>query len=651
MRRIVIALLLTALTAFAVYVATLSYDFVWDDEFLIIENRYLEDWSELGNNLTSDFFRKTRDVAFIGYWRPVITLSYMLDRALFQDQAWGFHLRNVLLHVLSSCLVLLVAWRLPVSKRVALGAGLLFAAHPVHVESVAWVSGRTDVYCGLFALLAVFLDLEHARAPGRAKRFGSVVATCLALLSKEMAATLPGFIFLRAWFLPSAAERERGFPRSAIRTVLPHALVVVGYIVVRFGILGIETEEPWAFRAGRWVMFLTWWSGFLDYLRVLVWPSLLTVVLHVEQETSLLATRVLAGLTATALFVTVVWRTRRSEPGFAFALGIFLVSLVTLTNFIVPIGAPGSIPFPWSERFLYLPSAGFCIAASWLLLVGLPGWLDWRGKARNRGDRTPPVWAFALLALVTAALGVRAANRAADWENNLYLFRAAVGTTPESPLAHLSYGVALANLGRLGEAEEQYREALRLSPTGFRVRFDLGNVYRERGRLGEAETWYRESIRIQPKHAQSHLNLGLTLLESGRPDEALASFVRADEILPDYVDAKVNRANALRLLGRIDEAIPLYRAALELEPQTAPARLGLAGVYLQTGRTVEGMAILRRLLRDEPGMPEARLLLAIELDRNGRFVEAEEEYRKVLLLDPDNDRVRERLRRSAATPR
>lgn len=645
MRRPLSALLLTALAASSLYAVTVGYGFVWDDRFLILENRYLRDWSELGNNLTSDFFRKTKDTSFIGYWRPVVTLSYMIDLAAFDDEPWGFHLRNVVLHALTSCVLLWLAWRLPLPRGVALGGSLLFAAHPVHVESVAWISGRTDLFCTLFALGAVALDLEHARSPHRLKRVGSVAGTVLALLSKEMAAVLPAVVFLRAVWLPGEGQRRRTAD-AGFRAALPHGLAVAAYLVLRFGVLEIATKAPASAEAGRWVMFLTWWSGFLEYVRVLVWPSVLTVAPMIDQEHSVFAPRVLAGLVLAALAVLWTWRLRRREPAVAFTLATFLVCLVPLTNFIVPVNAPSGVPFTWAERFLYLPSAGFCLTAAWIVLAWLPRRVRRASGAPPR--QLPPRWAVAVLTGIFVAFSARTAVRVSDWKDDLALFESAARLGPDSKLARLNYGVALADRGRLEAAEGEYVATLGLDPGNYQAHFNLGNLHRQRGDLLMAEVEYRAALETRPSHAQSHLNLGLTLLSAGKVERALEAFARADHFLPDHVDAKVNRANALRLLGRFGDAVPLYREALALEPGLREARLGLAGVYLATGREERGLQVLDELLEDEPDFAEGHLLRAIHLERGGRTAEAEREYRRVLELDPDNDKVRRRL--GLATP-
>jgi Flp pilus assembly protein TadD len=631
MRRVLLACCLVAVVAAAVYAGTLRHGFVWDDTFLILNNRYLRDWSELGPNLTGDFFRKSRDEASIGYWRPVVTLSYMVDRHLFRDQPWGFHLVNLLLHAGSSCLVLLLARALPLPRGVPLGAALLFAVHPAHVESVAWISGRTDLWCGLFALAALRLDLDAARRGSPALRAASLAAFALALLSKEMAAVLPAAVLLRSWLL---GPRTRSLP-SAMAAVLPWAAVIVAYAALRFGVLGLGTQEPLAAQAGRLALFRTWWAGWIEYLRVLVWPRMLTVEHVVPLARTLLEPRVVAGMAAGAGLLAWAWQARRRDPGLAWALGLFLVSLIPLTNVLLPINAPASVPFPWSERFLYLPSAGFCIVAAWALLEGAT-------RVAGTGETVRRV-AAGLMAVAVAACGARTVARARDWRDDLHLFQAAVRDAPGSSLAHLNLGVALADAGRLDEAEAEYRIALPLTYNRYKVHYNLGNLHRVRGEAAAAEREYRRAVAQKPTYAPAHLNLGLVLLATGRRAEALAEFTTADTLLPGFVEARLNRANVLQQLGRSEDALPLYRSALLLEPTMPEARLNLATALFNTGRTAEGETLVRALVADAPDLAPAHLLLAIHLDRSGRREEAEREFREVLRLDPGNARVRARL--------
>ncbi|MDX1388282.1 MAG: tetratricopeptide repeat protein, partial [Acidobacteriota bacterium] len=258
-------------------------------------------------------------------------------------------------------------------------------------------------------------------------------------------------------------------------------------------------------------------------------------------------------------------------------------------------------------------------------------------------DARPATWALVVGITLVIALGARASVRVADWRDDLRLFESAVRLTPGESIAHVNYGVALADRGNPAAAEDQFREVLSLDPGNVKAHYNLGNIYRERGDLVAAEAAYRAALRVQPTHAQSHLNLGLVLVATGRTAMALDAFTRADEVLPDHVDAKINRANALRLLDRAGEAAPFFRDALELEPRSWAARLGLAQAELETGRYDQGLERLRGLVTDHPDLVEAHLSMAIELDRRGAYELAEAAYLEVLRLDPGNRKVMLRL--------
>ncbi|MEW5806405.1 MAG: tetratricopeptide repeat protein [Acidobacteriota bacterium] len=643
MNRISYQLIIVALVAAAVYLGALRCGIIWDDRFLIIENRYLRDWSELRNNLLNDFFRKSRDTSQIGYWRPVVSLSYMIDRTLYNDKPWGFHLQNIIIHSLVSCLVLIMFRYLPLPRGVPLGAALLFAVHPVHVESVAWISGRTDLFCTLFALAALNLDLDNAKKPHPFKVWGSVLATALALLSKEMAVIIPGLIFLRTFLVPGERETNKGKFPAAIGNTMPHAATLVGYLIVHYGILHISPNTASLMNVGRSVFFWTWWKGFLEYLRVLVYPAVLSIEIELHLERSMFSASVMAGMAVFILFLVLTWKMRRIKPALSYLLWFFLISFIPITNFLSPIMTPSQSQFAWNERFLYIPSVAFSGAMSWFLLAALPDGIRRLRRLMSAVIVSRKGWAILTFIIVLASLASRTVARVNDWKDNLSLFSSALRHAPESSLIRTNYGMALADIGRLDEAEKELIRAIGLKPDEYKAHFNLGNVYREKGDLAHAESEYRTAIRIKPGYAQSYLNLGIVFYRTGRIEEALEAFTKADELLPDHVEAKINRANILRLMGRSREAIQFYRQALELEPEASAASLGLAGAFLETGREEEAETLLRRLIADEPDMAEAHLLMAIYLDRKGMRAEAEIEYREVLRINPDHKRVRQRL--------
>lgn len=191
------------LLAGSAYAATLGHGFVWDDRLLVVESRTIQRWTNLPRALVDDFFGDAAEGR--GYHRPLVTLSYMLDHALWGLRAPGYHLTNVLLHVASTLLVYLVAPALGAGGSGAFLASAVFGLHPIHTESVAWIAGRTDVIATALLLLSLLL---YARAPGRRSR-GALLAFALALLAKEIALVFPALLLLYESLFDPPAWRER----------------------------------------------------------------------------------------------------------------------------------------------------------------------------------------------------------------------------------------------------------------------------------------------------------------------------------------------------------------------------------------------------------------------------------------------------------
>ncbi len=538
MRRDAAAPLLVAATAVLLFLPSLRGDFVWDDRSLILENRLLDDWSDLSGALSSDFFRRSGNEERIGHWRPVVTFTYMVDRTLFGTAPAGYHAGNVSLHALASCLVFALGRAIALDRRGATFAGLLFAVHPVHVESVAWISGRTDLLAAVFALGALLLDAHRARNGHRGAAFGVFALTFAGLLAKEMAVAVLFGAVLRALVLPSDREAARGRARAAFAASGAPFAAAALYLVLRLAVVGIPPEPPAAAAAGRAVLFATWWSAFLDILRVLAWPADLGILPRVARIASLAAPGPLAGLAA---FVLLAWGARRARfrfPSLSWSIGFFLASLLPLTNFVVPIRAPAGIAFPWAERFLYLPSAG------WALAVGAAV-----AAAQGMAPALRRATAAALLASV-ALLASRSTARIPDWRDERSLFGAEVERLPGAATAHLGLADALARDGETALAERHYEEAISLAPGNLFARYNYGNLLLAKGDFAGAERAYREALAIVPGHGNSRMNLGIALARQGRLGEAIDAFERAVEAMPSSTEARHNLDTARALAAK-----------------------------------------------------------------------------------------------------
>ena len=556
--------------AAALYAPSVSYGFVWDDISLIRENRFLHDFTTLRENLTGDFFRRSHDPASIGHWRPLPTLTYMFDWRAGHGEPHAFHVHNAILHGLAAALLAMLALELGLSAPATSGAALLFASHPVHVEAVAWISGRPDLLCGLFVIAALLLDARAAKSGGRALAIASGCATLAGLLSKEMAVIVPAAVALRALMLPGRAEEKDPSPaRRAARAVLPHGVAIAVYLTARFGVLGILPRGSAAAAAGHAALFVTWWSAFLEYARVVAWPGRLGIIPRVGLETSVLALRPVLGIALFAATGAIAWRVRRVAPPASWGLACALLALAPVTGFLVAVRTAPGIAFPWAERFLFVPSIFLAIAAADLAARAAR-------QSRALGKAVPVAAAAAIV-----ALGARTLARESVWADQQTLFADAVAGAPEDSGAQASLGAALADAGDARDAEEHDLRALALEPANTLAHFNYGNLLRRRGDLEAAEAHYRAAIAGRPDFAQAWLNLGLVQFDRGRSDDAMASFQAADRALGGYPEAKVDIATLLRATGRAAESIPFYEEALRLDPTLSAARRGLESVREQ----------------------------------------------------------------------
>jgi tetratricopeptide (TPR) repeat protein len=576
-----------------------GHDFVWDDRSILMPNLARSEGSRLGEILTSDFFHEHQEQVAFDYWRPLVVLSHLVEWSLFGERPAGYHAVNAVLHAATALLVFLLGLQALGRPAPALAAGLLFAVHPVHVEVVAWISGRSDLLLGLFLTLALASDWQADRTGRRRWQALALLGFAAALCSKESAAVFPALVAARALLLGPAAERFGERMMRTLRATLPSLLVLGAFLLIRYGLLDVVPPQGAAEPAQRLTLFWTWWSALWLYARLLVWPSDLSIVHDLPPAGGPWSWTVGGGV---IVFAAAIWgalRLRRAPPGASYGLLVLLLGMAPLSNFLVPIASHRGAAFPVAERFLYAPSIGLCLFLGWLFMQALPRALSADAGEGHRGrdgpragsSRPRPVGLRrlippALLGLALLAAARSSAVRASDWQDEATLFAAAVQRSPRNAMAQLNYGTALVELAR-GEASSDARRALRqralrhleeavaLAPGNYRGHYDLANLYRALGRPEAAIPSLREALRLHPDLFQAMVNLGAILAQSGRPAEALEWLEKASRLRPDNLAVSVNRAHVLQMLGHPEQAIPLYRQALAADPGLVAARAGL----------------------------------------------------------------------------
>lgn len=487
-RRRVLPFAALAALATAAHAPVLANGFVWDDEQIVVGNPDTRDPSSLGRVLLSPDETPP-------YYRPLTRASYLLDHALFGMDARGFHAVSLAIHVAGVLLLYAVARALLGAAGPAWLAAALLAVHPIHSESVAFVSARNNLFALAFALASFLLLVDAERRGSHARAVASGLAFFLGLLSKEPAAmALP---FLLAWVLvPRAARRGR---RTSLALLLPHAVALAAYLSLRHvSLAGAQAPAPDLLEGLAARLSVNWWT-LPRYLALVVFPRDLTVFHAVETADPLSPGWLPAAWLGFAAIAA--WCAWRRTPAALAGLLWLVLYLAPISN-VVPI--PSALV---AERHFHLAAVGL-----WVVAADAAAW----ARERLSGRR-----ALALGSALTAALALRTAARARDWRDDVALFESAARTDPRSVPAHYNLGVARKDAGDLEGARREWEEALRLDPGHAGALAQLGTLAAVRGDLRVAEGYLRRGLATGRASAVAHYNLARILERTRREREAL----------------------------------------------------------------------------------------------------------------------------------
>ncbi len=583
------------------YLPVLSAGFIWDDDGHVTRPELqslgglTRIWTEIG--ATQQYY-------------PLLHSAFWLEHLAWGDAPLGYHLVNVLLHALAACLFGVLLRQLAVPG--AWFAALLFALHPVAVESVAWVSEQKNTLsavCYLAAALAYLRFDEQRRWSGYALATGLFM---LALLTKTVTATLPAALWVVIWWRRGLLD-----PRRDVLPLLPWlALGAAGGLVtahferVLIGAQGADFNLSVIQRvllAGRVFWF---------YLGKLAWPDdLMFIYPRWTVDASGAAWWIcLAGAVALvgALFA---WR-RRSRAPLAAAL-LFGGTLFPVLGFF------NVFPFLFSyvaDHFQYLASlAVFALVAAGLTQAAarVPRWLRTVGAAG-----------------VLAVLGILTYAQAGTYHDATTLYQTTLARNPGCWLAHHNLAITLASAGRVEEAIPHLETVLKLHPDYAPAENNLGDDLSRLGRHQEAIPHLERALRLQPNYDVAHNNLGSTLVALGQPAQGIPQFERALQIRPNFPEAERNLGMALALLNRTAEALPHFERAVQLRPSYAEAELNRAIAVMLLQGLAAAVPHFERALALDPDSTEAHDTYARALMQAGRFEAALRECQEVVRLAP-----------------
>ena len=599
-----------------------------------------------------------------GNWHPLTWLSHMLDVSLFGMSPAGHHATSLALHALNTVL-LFVFLHLATGSRVrsAFVAGL-FALHPLHVESVAWVAERKDVLSAAFGLSALVAwtfhagsghgdaghaQLEHTGRRGagpvgrpRAPYGAALFLFALGLLAKPMLVTLPFLLLLldlwpfRRIRPPGAGDAGAGaagrehLARLVLEKTPFFALAAASGIVT---ILAQRSEGAVSSLA-RWsfgIRLANAAVAYVEYLAMAVWPARLAIFYPMPRAVPVAAAAAAALVLVIACGLA-VWLSRRRAyitTGWFWYLGM-LVPVIG----IVKVGGQSM-----ADRYTYLPLIGIFLIASW-------GLHDLLGRG-PRGRR-PGLLFTGVAVAVCLALAATTRAQLGYWKDSETLYTRARAVTRDNTLALYNLGCLYASQGREEIASAQFAEAIRIDPSDARARANLGASWFRQGRADEALHELQEAVRLDPQDAVARASLGTVLIGMGRLEEALAQESEAVRLRPDLAEGHLNLGVVYGRLGRADDAIREYQEAVRLDPGSADARGNLGAALANRGRAPEALPQLTAAVSLRPGSAGLRANLGNVLLMLNRPAEAAEQYREALRLAPGNPAVQQNLERALA---
>jgi protein O-mannosyl-transferase len=522
---------------------------------------------------------------FDGNWIPLTWLSLMLDTTLFGFRAGGYHFTNVLFHAANTVLLFVFLTRATGSDLRSACVAALFALHPLHVESVAWITERKDVLSLFFGLLSLLAYLRYARTGSRLSYALCLIAFVASLLSKQTLVTLP-FLLLLLDYWPLGLMQPKALARLSLEKLPFLAVSIVFSIVTVFaqkGGNGMQTlvTIPFSVRVENAVV------AYAAYLEKTFFPRDLVVYYpHLGGAFSWLA----IGTSAAVLLVVsgVAIAGVRRLPYLFVGWSWFLGTLVPMIG-LVQVGSQ-----QMADRYTYFPLIGLFIALVWLMADLVPA-----GAIRSR---FLPVATLAGL----AALAATAFVQVGYWHDDLALFRHALDGAKDNPFTRNKIGCALMLRGELPQAIEQFEVALHLGPNWIDPRYNLGLVYQQQGRVDDAAACYRKVLTINDQHADAHNNLGAILLDRGADAEAKQHFQRAAQIAPVRVEPEMNLAIVSLKTGDSAGAIAASQRALAIDPRENKCRHLLVEALLAQRRWDEAASQLETILKFNPRDEKAR---------------------------------------------
>lgn len=559
----------------------------YDDDLYVTEN------PNINKGITGKSIVWAFTTGYGNNWHPLTWLSHMLDCQLFGLNPAGHHFTSLLFHIANTLLLFWVLKRMTGAIWQSAFVAAVFALHPLHVESVAWIAERKDVLSGFFWMLTIAAYVQYAKRPDIKKYLPVVLFFCLGLMSKPMTATLPFVLLLLDWWpleryqnkigaSPKSKQAKPIYQKasfgSLIREKIPVFALAAILSAITFAVqqkgkpTGILEGVPASIRittAPLNIRISNALVSYVSYIAKTFYPRRLAVLYpHPADSLPIWGPIVSFAILATITVVVICLARRRRylATGWLWYLGT-LVPVIGL----VQVGAQAM-----ADRYTYLPSIGFFIMVAWGI-----GELSakWRHQKLVMGTAT---------GIVLAVLMVCTHKQVSYWRNSSTLFSHTLAVTKKNFIMHDNYGVELLNAGRLEEAAKQFDKALQINPDYLKARSHKGKALLEQGKFNEAISWFAEMVRTVPEYPDAQYLLGVTYARKGEYEKSIPLFEAALRLRPNWPDAYNDLALAYLLLGKYEPAIRNYKESLRIKPDN-PAAINNLGIALKKQAEIEAV--------------------------------------------------------------
>ena len=624
-KKLLITLILI-LSTLVVYWQVKDFDFAgYDDELYVIENHQVQ----AGISIEGTIWAFTTFHA--GNWHPLTWLSHMLDCELYGLNPMGHHWTNLQLHIANTLLLFFILQQMTGAVWKSAFVAALFALHPLHVESVAWVAERKDVLSTFFWMLTIIVYYRYVKRPSLFAYLLIILFLSLGLMAKPMLVTLP-FVLLLLDFWPlkrlkltlNQASGQTSNLLLLIREKIPLFIPVTISSVLTI----LAQKDAGALYAFEALPFTTRVANALisytSYICKAIWPKNLAVFYpHPFGELSLWYVFLAALAIAAISFFSIRWF--KKYPYMTFGWLWYLGTLIPVIG-LIQVGAQGM-----ADRYTYIPLTGLFIIAAWSMPDLLKKW------HYNR------MILVIFSTIIIFAFSTRSYSQIKHWENSTAVFKNAVQVTDNNWLAYNNFGLALMRDGKSNDAVFYFKKTLEIRPDFLKTLDNLGIALYRLEKFEEALFYYSKALKIDPKNTGIHNNTANVLTALGKLEKAVQHYKKAILIDPEFTDAHYNLANVMATQEKLDKAVFHYESAIKNDSGHSNAHYNLGCILLRQKKFKEALVNFAQVIKINPDYKQAYNHIGFILLQFGKINEAEKFFSKAVQIDPDYKEAKNNL--------